>query len=211
MTLESTADPAKMIPTISFHGGMDDVVPIDNSTVGTIDFLGSNLIHDALLENNVCSELMVDSNGGHGILTNSAGLDLRLGRASCFFKSIFCSTCSSEFLTEDISANCSAVVNPTTNIQIKVLFEGNYQNGNGTMHDQLAQAGWVPLNHPYSDDPWNFQASVSAASLPANVVDWVLVDALTGTPQITGTPGLSVVESQVGFVLTNGDIVSLEV
>jgi len=112
MTFELSPDPSELVPTISFHGALDGIVPIGNSSIEHIDFIGSNLIHEVLLDNGVCSELMVDPNGDHGILTNSAGLELRLGRASCFFKSVFCDDCNSELLTDPVAANCSPTILP---------------------------------------------------------------------------------------------------
>jgi|GEM_PF-2511419 len=96
---------------------------------------------------------------------------------------------------------------PPTDVEMKVLLEGNYMNGTSMMHDMMVQTGVVPLTQPYGAAPWNFTASVTAPALPATAVDWVMIDALVGTPQLTGTKGLTVVESQVGFLLQNGDIV----
>ena len=94
--------PDEMLPTISFHGVQDVVVNINqDSTLG-----GSAIIHDTLVSNGVCSELIVDSLGGHGIYNTPAGDIFRTERVSCFFKSIFCETCTSTFLTDSVPANC---------------------------------------------------------------------------------------------------------
>lgn len=108
-------------------------------------------------------------------------------------------------------ASMNVVVNscglPPTDVEIKVFLEGNYMDGSNMMHDMMAQAGVVPLNQPYNAAPWSFASAVTAPAIPATAVDWVMIDALVGTPQLMGTPGLTVVESQVGFLLQNGDIV----
>ena len=98
-------DASEMLPTIAFHGVLDNTVPIDSSE--TIGFVGSGYIHNALLENGICSELTVDSLGGHGIYTNASGSEFRAERASCFFKSIICDNCTSSNLTDELAANCS--------------------------------------------------------------------------------------------------------
>lgn len=95
----------EMIPIISFHGYLDEIVPIEEGNNGS---LGSSLIDSALNANKVCSELHVDSAGEHGIYITSEGLKYRMGRISCFFKSIFCNECSSEFLNEMTPSNCAS-------------------------------------------------------------------------------------------------------
>ena len=117
MAMSSSINPSELLPTISFHGGQDNTVPIDSSMTGNIAFIGSGIVHDVLQTNGICSELTVDSLGGHGIYTNSVGLEFRIERASCFFKSQFCNNCSSTLMTHAISANCS-LDTQTSNLQV---------------------------------------------------------------------------------------------
>lgn len=98
-------EPDEMLPTISFHGALDTTVPIDSSSAN--GFAGSGYIHNVLVNSGICSEMTVDSLGGHGIYTNSSGSEFRVERASCFFKSIFCDNCSSTYLTDAVDPNCS--------------------------------------------------------------------------------------------------------
>ncbi len=107
MALSTSIDTPDLLPTISFHGGQDSTVPIDSSMVNSIEFIGSGIVHNVLETNAVCSEITIDSLGGHGIYTNSAGLQFRIERASCFFKSIFCDNCATTLMTQEFSANCS--------------------------------------------------------------------------------------------------------
>lgn len=100
-------DFSEMLPTVAFHGELDTVVRIDSDH----SFLhytlnGSRAIHYDLIANNVCSEITVDTVGEHGIFRNSSSV-FRAGRASCFFKSVFCSNCSNFYSTDSIAANCS--------------------------------------------------------------------------------------------------------
>lgn len=97
----------EMIPTISYHGMQDGVVSIGYSQNGYVG--GSAIINDVLLQNNICSELNVDSLGGHGIFGagTTQGDKLRTERAVCFYKSVFCSNCSSQYITEPLQANCA--------------------------------------------------------------------------------------------------------
>jgi hypothetical protein len=83
---------------------------------------------------------------------------------------------------------------------------------NGTaMNTSLNSAGYIPLNQPYNTTPFNYTGTESVGSIPANVVDWVLIehrkpasglasDALVAT--ITGR--------KAGFLLSNGSIVDLD-
>ena len=120
--LMSAVQPSQMLPTISFHGLLDNTVPIGYSQNGTVG--GSAIINDALLQNNVCSELVVDSTGGDGIFNPGTvqGKELRTGRAVCFYKSVFCNNCSSQYITEPLQANCSSPnsIEPILQNKIKV-------------------------------------------------------------------------------------------
>lgn len=104
-------DANEMIPTISFHGALDTVVLIDADT----SFLhytlyGSKSIHDTLLYHPICTELNVDLLGGHGIFRNESS-EFRAARASCFFKSIFCQTCTSFYTNDSIPVQCTSIQN----------------------------------------------------------------------------------------------------
>jgi len=89
-----------MVPIISFHGYLDAIAPIGTTPQGTS---GSSVIHDSLVANGVCSELNVDSLGYHCPHEK----EFRINRTVCFFKSIFCNTCTTHYLTDTISAICS--------------------------------------------------------------------------------------------------------
>lgn len=104
MTVGAFIEQSEMLPMISFHGELDDVVEIDVSSTGQY---GSRKIHQELIASSVCSDLTVQSNGGHGIFVDYSGSVFRVNRASCFFKSVFCSSCSEFYSTDYIEANCS--------------------------------------------------------------------------------------------------------
>jgi len=125
----------KMIPMISFHGALDQTVEIGIDENG---FYGSEPVHELLTDNNVCSELNVKEDGGHGIYNDSPGNLYRWGRASCFFKSVLCDDCASAMSTSPSLADCSksfssielleqpnvcVFPNPTLGV-INVQFEG---------------------------------------------------------------------------------------
>lgn len=82
MTVGAFIEQSEMLPMISFHGELDDVVEIDVSSTGQY---GSRKIHQELIASSVCSDLTVQSNGGHGIFVDYSGSVFRVNRASCFF------------------------------------------------------------------------------------------------------------------------------
>ncbi len=100
----------EMIPTVAFHGELDTLVKIDldNSFLHYTQN-GSRVIHNNLTANNICSEITIDTIGGHGVFRNASSA-FRAGRASCFFKSVFCNTCSNFYSTDSIPSKCSSPV-----------------------------------------------------------------------------------------------------
>lgn len=99
----------EMVPTIAFHGELDQTVPIDSVISFNSILLGSRAIHNALIANDICSEINVVENAGHGVYRSSSSV-FRAQRASCFFKSIFCANCNSLYTTDSIPSNCSLTV-----------------------------------------------------------------------------------------------------
>lgn len=110
--LKASMQPAEMLPMVSFHGDADPTVAIDSSFGGGCIHIeksyGSRAMHNLLLSNGVCSDLSVKPGGGHGVYQDSiVGVPFRVGRAACFFKSLFCNTCSSFYQTDSIPASCN--------------------------------------------------------------------------------------------------------
>jgi len=104
---ETEVDINEMLPTIAFHGKLDSTVLIDDdSSFLNYTLIGSNAIHNKLIANNICSEITIDTTGGHGIYRNASSV-FRANRASCFFKSIFCNNCSDFYSTDSIPSSCS--------------------------------------------------------------------------------------------------------
>ncbi len=84
-------------------------------------------------------------------------------------------------------------------VSLKIYLEGAYLNGMGQMHNTLNTKGLVPLAHPYTGAPYNVTAS-SAASIPAQAVDWVVVEVRTG---INNTDKI---DEQVALLMVDGNI-----
>ncbi len=101
-TNQMAIEPSDMVPMIMFHGEFDHLAPIDTSEEG---LAGSRFIHEALVANGVCSELVVDSAGGHCPHPR----DFRMKRAACFFKRLMCNACTSSYLLEEVPAACQNI------------------------------------------------------------------------------------------------------
>lgn len=91
-------------------------------------------------------------------------------------------------------------------LDILVYLEGPYANGD--MNTNLKANGEIPLNQPYNVSPWNYTGTESVATIPSNVVDWVLIDLRDANSADDALPGTSV-ETQAAFILDNGSIVGL--
>ena len=95
------------------------------------------------------------------------------------------------------------------NVELKVFLEGPYA-GNNTMNTELNASGVLPFNQPYNVAPYHYVGAEMLAVIPSNMVDWVLVEARQGTPNLSGNRGTVTVETKAGILLENGDIVGID-
>ena len=86
----------------------------------------------------------------------------------------------------------------TTSIQVKAYLQGAYVNG-GSMSTLINSAGHLPLNQPYNTPPWNYQGSEQMDTIPADMVDWVLLELRDDYNNSLGY--------RAAILLTNGSIV----
>ena len=98
----------------------------------------------------------------------------------------------SPFSTDSVEAILSA--------DIKVYLEGSYIGGQ--MSTFLNSSGHIPLSQPYNTSPWNYTGTESVASIPANVVDWIIVE-LRGTET-------TVADRRAAFLKNDGSLVDLD-
>ncbi len=74
---------------------------------------------------------------------------------------------------EDNTATPS--INPN-GLRVKVLLEGFYNSGFGTLATNLATAGLVPSTQPYGNAPFNYAGNEATTFIPNDIVDWVLLE-----------------------------------
>jgi len=95
--------------------------------------------------------------------------------------------------------------NSHVTVNLRVFLEGAI-NANGTMNTTLQEEGLIPEVHPYTAAPYNYTTANSPISIPDGTVDWVLVEARTGTPSLSGSPTTTTIETQVGLLGSDGYI-----
>ena len=99
-----------------------------------------------------------------------------------------------------------AVTVATLSVNLKVFLEGPY-NG-GAMNTNLASR--IPLSQqPYNVAPWNYSGTESVASLPAGIVDWVLVELRQADAPANASSG-TVMAKRAAFLKSDGTIVDLD-
>jgi uncharacterized protein (TIGR02145 family) len=96
----------------------------------------------------------------------------------------------------------------TVQLEIKVLIEGPYYNGQMTPF--LNVLGHLPTSQPYNTTPWEYAGTESVTSLPSsNIVDWVLVDILK--PHNDGNQiRFEVMGRKAGFLFKDGFIKDID-
>jgi hypothetical protein len=83
-------------------------------------------------------------------------------------------------------------------LDLKVFLEGPYVPG-GTLRTDVTSD--LPVDQPFSEAPWNYAGSESVSPMPANVVDWLLVEYRSGTSAAT------VVAQEAVLLLDDGTVV----
>ncbi len=100
---------------------------------------------------------------------------------------------------------CTMNVSNGFTVNLTAMLEGPFSGSE--MNTDIN--GILPLNQPYNAAPWNYSGTESVGVMPANAVDWVLVelrDAATAANANVGTR----IARQAGLLLNNGNIVSTD-
>ncbi len=115
------------------------------------------------------------------------------------------------------AASTNAVINsqppPSSNKQliVNVFLEGAFNTQSGLMNTTLNDYSLVPLSQPYNVAPWNYAGKESVVSIPAGVIDWVIVelrDAATPAQALPATvlPGWP----RAYFLKSDGTVVDMD-
>jgi hypothetical protein len=91
------------------------------------------------------------------------------------------------------------------NLDLVVYLEGAF-NGSG-MDTNFTQT--IPLNQPFNTEPWNYNGDENADSIPAGIVDWVLIE-LRDTTNIEDANQSTVIQRKACFLNSSGQVVNLD-
>ncbi len=136
--------PYNAIPLIGFAGELDKISPIDSGFFEGCNnyeiIFGTRAIYEQLNGLGVCTEINVKLNEGHGVYNSTYEQGLyRIGKACCFFKSLFCESCISSYHTDSIPANCSLLTHSEKSTRMAELrVEPNPGDGHFTLHSGSA-------------------------------------------------------------------------
>lgn len=64
---------------------------------------------------------------------------------------------------------------------LHVILGGAYQVAAGNMRNNLSSGGLIPLSQPYNTTPWYYNGTETLAAMPADAVDWVLIELRSAT------------------------------
>ncbi|MCB0804553.1 MAG: hypothetical protein KDC05_02080 [Bacteroidales bacterium] len=92
-------------------------------------------------------------------------------------------------------------------LDVTAFLEGPF-NGSG-MDTDLLSGGVIPLLQPYNTAPWFYGGSESVGSIPADVVDWCLLEIRDAANAASATPA-TVVATKAVFLLSDGSIVDID-
>ncbi|MCK5573930.1 MAG: fibronectin type III domain-containing protein, partial [Bacteroidetes bacterium] len=90
-------------------------------------------------------------------------------------------------------------VTTTIGIAIAVYLQGPFSGA--AMGTALNGSGFIPLSQPYNGSPWSYAGGEAVGSVPAGVVDWVLVELRSDTGSS------SAVATRAGFLKSDGALV----
>jgi len=102
------------------------------------------------------------------------------------------------------------ITNPSDHgraLAVNVLLEGPYNPSTDQMSTGIH--GLVPLVQPFNMAPWNYSGTETVASIPADVVDWVLIDLRDATDPSLATSATSKTV-RAFFLHKDGTIVDLD-
>jgi hypothetical protein len=114
-------------------------------------------------------------------------------------------TSLSAFAVGDI--NSPMAIQLALTVELTAFLEGPF-NLTG-MNTDLNTAGVLPLSQPFNTLPWNYNGTESMLSIPANAVDWVLIEIRDAADAASATPA-TVIETQAAFVLNDGTIRTID-
>lgn len=94
-------------------------------------------------------------------------------------------------------------------LELTVFLEGPYVPSSGTMNNSLNQLGFLPSQQPFNDSIWNYDGTEQLSSIPATMVDWILVE-LRKANNATNATQDSIVFKKACVLHTDGSITNAD-
>ncbi|MBN2172599.1 MAG: hypothetical protein JW731_00615 [Bacteroidales bacterium] len=92
-------------------------------------------------------------------------------------------------------------------LDLRVFLEGPFEGGE--MKKDLNDAALIPLNQPYYQTPWNYSGTESVASIPENVVDWILIE-MYDAPSVDQALPSTLLGRKAALLKSDGSIVDTD-
>jgi hypothetical protein len=93
------------------------------------------------------------------------------------------------------------------NTGLTVYLQGPYNTVTHAMNTALKTANLIPTHHPYNVAPWNYAGDNYNHIIPANAVDWVLVELRQANTVANAQTSLA---RRAAFLLNNGTVVDTD-
>ncbi len=108
---------------------------------------------------------------------------------------------------DNLDADMDGIPDDCDYVQVELtgLLEGALIAGTNQMRTDLSNSNLIPEDQPYNEAPYNNLEAISNPNPPANVVDWILVEARFGDPT---SGSLNLQETHAAFLLGDGSVVS---
>ncbi|HRX98263.1 MAG TPA: hypothetical protein P5514_15040 [Bacteroidales bacterium] len=155
---------------------------------------------------------------------NGKYLDLQLDFVNGYSDLTFTANCEvsdASFNTVNVVYTNGSVGQPSVSFDLTVFLEGPYNTSTDMMSNDLNSNGYIPLSHPYNpalpyyditnnaDLNWYYTGAESVISIPADVVDWVVVELRDAGTAATAT-GATMIAQKACFLKTDGSIVDID-
>ncbi len=186
-------------------------------TIGAVQYTGSACVTASAGSDPVLGCNAVNLNGSAtgatnyswctndgNILSGSTSLNPSIDQVGTYYLTALDANCCSVTSAVTVTQNCSS--NPNVVVQMRVYLEGFYNLSTGLMTTDLYTTGVISTGQPFNSSPWDYSGteSLTLSAMPANTVDWVLVEVRDAADNF------SIVEQKAALLLSNGDVVDID-
>jgi hypothetical protein len=103
----------------------------------------------------------------------------------------------------------NAYTGPCGELDLRVFLEGPFDPVTGQMKTLLNETGNIPLDKPYSGVPWNYEGNETLIDIPADMVDWILLE-LRDAPDAESAAQATTFDKQSVLLMKDGTVTGLD-